>query len=415
MKTLFIIPLALAAVAAGFLVQFAFSGTDSEASSHPTIIAVTGVADIQGEPALVHISVLVGPGQNPDAVADAMLRAQGARRVTPEDLESDAYTTIDLSWPQFSDGDPANDFVTQYYNPSGEPGAISGQTALTNSHTTWTGVATSSFAFAFGGTTTRCPSLVDECGGVQFEDGFNDLQFKSLKGPCNFVFGCTLGVTWHTSDEADVALNTKVSWNGGCVDQAGSTDVETVILHENGHVVGLGHTAVGGAIMATPYTIAQCLLGQDDIDGVTALYPVVGTPAPTDTPGGPTATATDTPPPTATPAATSTPSSTTAVVDDISYSTNGGGQGDRHLNISISVIDGDGQPVGGASVSIDLNVDDGLYATGTGSTGAGGTITFKATNAPSGCYDTVVTDVTAAGLTWDESFPANEFAKNAAC
>lgn len=418
-KLLIIIPLAIATIAAGLLLQLGPT-SQGQAAAPTNIVSAFGVADIGGEPALVHISAVVGPGANADAVAGAMLAAQGARRATPADLESAAFVTSGLGWDQFADADPLNDFVTQYYNSSNEPAGINGQTALTNSQNTWTDVPTSSFAFAFGGATTRCPSLVAECAGFQFEDGFNDVTFLSIKGPCNAVFGCTLAVTWSTSDEADVAFNTKLSWNDGCVDEAGKFEMQTIALHENGHVVGLKHTTEPGAIMLASYAGANCALGQDDIDGVEFLYPSAGTPVPTATPAptdtpGPTPLPTDTPLPTNTPLPTSTPSSTTAIVDEISYTTNGGGGGTRHLNITIGVADGDGLPVSGASVSIDLNLGGTLYATGTGSTGAGGSVTFKATNAPAGCYDTLVTDVTAAGLVWDDVSPANEFAKDAVC
>ena len=104
---------------------------------------------------------------------------------------------------------------------------------------------------------------------------------------------------------------------------------------------------------------------------------------------------------------------TTVSVASITYSTSGGRAGDKHLNITISLVDGDGLAVGGASVSIDLDHNDSLYASGTGSTGEGGTVTFTAKNAPSGCYDVEVTDVTAAG--WDDSYPANSFEKGGPC
>ncbi|MCH7718303.1 MAG: matrixin family metalloprotease, partial [Chloroflexi bacterium] len=298
MKLLIIIPLAIATIAAGLLLQFGPT-SQGEAAAPTNIVSVFGVADIAGEPVLVHISAVVGQRASPDAVADAMLAAQGARRVTPADLESAAFVTSGLGWDQFTDADPTNDFVTQYYNSSNEPAGINGQTALTNSQATWTGVTTSSFAFAPGGATTRCPSLVDECAGFQFEDGFNDVAFLSIKGPCNAVFGCTLAVTWFTSDEADVAFNTKLSWNDGCVDETGKIELETVALHENGHVVGLLHSTEPGAIMLAVYAGANCQLGQDDVDGVSFLYPSAGTPVPTDTPAP-----TDTPGPTPTPSDT---------------------------------------------------------------------------------------------------------------
>ncbi|HEY5625188.1 MAG TPA: matrixin family metalloprotease, partial [Dehalococcoidia bacterium] len=249
----------------------------------------------------------------------------------------------------------------------------------------------------------------EECSGPQTFDGFNDVKFMNLAGPCNFVFGCTLGVTWYSTsvDEADMGLNTKASWVHDCGYTGSATEAETLILHENGHALGLGHSAIAGSIMAAFYSDAQCQLHQDDVDGVTALYPTGGaTATPTATPAAPT----PTPAPTATPSPTPTPNGSAAVVSDISYSTSGGRSGDAHLTVTISVT-GDGQPVNGASVSAEINRDGTLYTTGSGTTGPDGSVDLKVNNAPSGCYDTVVT---AAGLSWDGSYPDNSFEKGGA-
>ena len=146
------------------------------------------------------------------------------------------------------------------------------------------------------GATTRCPSLVAECPGGQVFDGFNDVAWMDL-GRCS-IGRCTLGVTWFATtdpDEGDMALNTRVSWRTNGSDY----DVESVMLHENGHVLGLGHSSVTQAVMYAYYGGLRRSLHQDDIDGVTSLYPEDG--------GAPTSTPTNTPAPTNTATATSTP------------------------------------------------------------------------------------------------------------
>jgi len=108
----------------------------------------------------------------------------------------------------------------------------------------------------------------------------------------------------------------------------------------------------------------------------------------------------------------SPPAEATAVsVASITYTTEGGRYNDKHLNMTVALVDDLGNQVVGASVSMDLFRDGSLVASGTGTTGTDGAVTFSLKNAASGCYTTTVTDVTAAGLTWDGTTTANQFCK----
>ena len=292
---------ALAAVGLG--------ATSGEAAPGARVVSALGVKETGGQRLFVHVAALVPPGVTDAAAAKAALAAQNARPATPGDLDSAEFQTTGLVWDQYTDSNSGNDFVTQHYNPANDPTG-GGEAALLNTHDTWSNVSTSAFAFAYGGQTDRCPSLVDECSGPQAFDGFNDVAWLSLSGPCNAVLGCTLGVTWFSTDidEADMALNTKARWSLGCTNQGNLIDTETVLLHENGHVAGLAHSEVQEAVMYASYQGARCSLHQDDIDGISFLYPGDGTPEPTATPQD-TPTPTDTPQATDTPTPTSTPSS----------------------------------------------------------------------------------------------------------
>jgi hypothetical protein len=128
-------------------------------------------------------------------------------------------------------------------------------------------VSGADFRISFGGNTTRCPSLVRECAGAQRNDRFNDVGWAQLQNG-------TLGVTWSTSgtDEADMAINTRYTWTTGCTAQPGAFDLESVILHENGHVAGLGHSTDINAVMYPSYQTARCSLAADDRNGLAALY-----------------------------------------------------------------------------------------------------------------------------------------------
>jgi hypothetical protein len=64
-----------------------------------------------------------------------------------------------------------------------------------------------------------------------------------------------------------------MSWTNNPV--PGLADVESVALHELGHVLGLGHSAVAGAVMFPALELGSLLrtLSADDHEGLLSLYP----------------------------------------------------------------------------------------------------------------------------------------------
>ena len=100
------------------------------------------------------------------------------------------------------------------------------------------------------------------------------------------------------------------------------------------------------------------------------------------------------------------PSESTVSVKSITYSTEGGRDGNKHLSITVAL-----QPVVSASVSINVNLYNDPYDSYTGTTGTDGMVTFKLSNAPPGNYTTNVTYVNAVGLTWDGDTPENGLIK----
>jgi len=435
-------------------------GPDS-APGKPEVIGVSGI--VPGKGLIVHILVLVPPGADRNEAASAALANQGARPFT-----HDEFSTIALKWDQFSDSNTGNDFVKQYYNPVNDPTG-GGEIALTSTHTSWTNVEPSIFAFQYEGETDRCPSLVKECKGPQTFDGFNDVAWLRLSG------SNTLGVTWSGTsiDEADMALNTKFNWATDGLNDA-YFDVQTVYLHENGHAAGLGHSADIGAIMYPSYQKLNHDLQKDDIDGINFLYPpvsndvppTVSISSPTSTTftlddlitfnatandpedgdlelsliwtsnkdgqigtGGSfaldnlsnniheiTASVTDSAQNTSSDSITITvgeiTTSTESSVQSIDYKTAGGKNDDKHLLITISIVDDLGAEVAGADVSISISSDTSKIGwAGSATTGTDGKITFQLSNARDGTYTTTITNVIASGLTWDGLTPPNSFTK----
>jgi hypothetical protein len=237
------------AASALFAAPTAAGAADRQAGDR--VVSAHGTKQIDGQTVYLEILVVVKPGQSESAAKDRALKAQKAKTV------SSRYAFTGLVWD--------NATTTQRYNPSGQP--VNGQSALGATMTTWNN-AGSRFRFVNGGTTSTCPSLVPGCPGGQRFDGQNGVGWAALEDG-------TLGVTVYNPsiDEADMGINTRYPWNLGCQELPTSYDLQTVLLHENGHVVGLDHSNDINAIMYPSYQQADCTLGTDDINGIRALYP----------------------------------------------------------------------------------------------------------------------------------------------
>lgn len=89
----------------------------------------------------------------------------------------------------------------------------------------------------------------------------------------DFPLGCsvvtnTLPLPIHFDD-------TEHAWAIGAVPNA--FDVETVALHEIGHILGLAHSSVSGSVMfaSVSSNLTKRVLTADDISGVQSLYPAI--------------------------------------------------------------------------------------------------------------------------------------------
>jgi Matrixin len=226
------------------------------ASAAQQTASAIGIAEVRGATTLVEVYVEVQPGETAREATNAALADQGARRVAP---------------PPTSGGPPFTGLVwdvpvEQHYNPTGE--AVAAESLLEATQAAWSSVPGSDFAMFSGDPTTRCPSIVRECPGPQVLDGLNDVGWVRLSRG-------VLGVTWFTisgMDEADMALSTRVPWHTGCTTVPGSFDAQTVLLHENGHVAGLGHATSTASVMFPFYQGARCTLDLLDEQAIRTLY-----------------------------------------------------------------------------------------------------------------------------------------------
>ena len=233
-----------------------------------------GLTEIQGRPAVIEVALRAESGGAADAVAHEALRRRDAEPLDVGPLRENPPQSFTcgvfcFTWPQFADAPRKKNAVTQYYNASGDPSGGGGVTALAAAQATWSDVRSTAFGLALGGATDRCPSL--GCAGAF--DGFNDVGWLEIDPE-----GVILAVTTYGIDveaevilEADIVLNNApaVPWHTDGQD----FDLESTVLHELGHLAGLGHTADPSTVMFPIYVGVLRQLSQSEIDGLEFFYP----------------------------------------------------------------------------------------------------------------------------------------------
>jgi hypothetical protein len=204
------------------------------------------------------------------------------------------------------------------YNSAGKPGALSGeQPAIAAGAAAWGSIGVN-FSFTGGGASGGGTGA---CGGVGGGDGASTVGWGDQPGSVLAVT-CTLysfSSPFNNASEFDMQIDPNWTWTTG---GSPTIDLQSVVTHEFGHALGLGHTGVSSAVMYASYTqgTLKRTLQADDIAGATAIYGATGggstptnTPTNTPTPGGtsqPTNTPTRTPTPGGSPSPQGTPTNT---------------------------------------------------------------------------------------------------------
>jgi hypothetical protein len=159
------------------------------------------------------------------------------------------------------------------------------QTTVARAFQTWEDVPSATIAFTYGGVTTAEPFDDDGLSVIGFQA---HPEMERVLGATTFVYDETTGELV----EADIFFNSIFEWSASGGAEPGRFDLESVAVHEAGHFLGLGHSAIGeteirpeggrrvlgsGAVMF-PISMGRGAIGDrrlqpDDIAGVSDLYP----------------------------------------------------------------------------------------------------------------------------------------------
>ncbi len=190
--------------------------------------------------------------------------------------------TVTLAWRSLP--------VRYVISDAGVPGVSVDQlqSAIGRAFATWQAVPTSSIRFEFAGVSSVLP--LDE-------DGATTLGFLSRPDLDRVLASTSFMIDTRTGEilESDVFFNSAFAWSVAPGGEPGRFDLESIALHEIGHVQGLGHSAIGetqlqggggrrlvaaGSVMFPIAYAAGTTVGRtltpDDIAGSSDIYPDAG-------------------------------------------------------------------------------------------------------------------------------------------
>jgi hypothetical protein len=189
--------------------------------------------------------------------------------------------TVTLKWPRM----PIRYFVTDR--------GVSGVTSLefqqtvTRAFATWAAVSSTQVSSEFIGFTAASPVQGDGATVLGFQ---NRPDMERTLGATSFLIDTTTG----DIVESDIYFNSAFAWSVAPQGQTNVFDLESIALHEIGHLHGLAHSALGETevrpggrrvlaaesvmfpVAFSPGDISDRRLRADDIAGISDIYPAAG-------------------------------------------------------------------------------------------------------------------------------------------
>ena len=140
--------------------------------------------------------------------------------------------------------------------------------AVRNAFATWSATVQISFREVTTGDTPDIVVAWRQANDADYNMTGNTLAHADYPPGCGFINN-SMPRPLHFDDQEH-------TWCIGA--QAGNYDVETIALHEVGHLLGLQHSSVAGAVMFPTVSdnSTNRVLAADDIEGVRRLYPLTG-------------------------------------------------------------------------------------------------------------------------------------------
>lgn len=158
------------------------------------------------------------------------------------------------------------------------------QDAVGRAFATWQAVPSATIEYRFAGLTANQPGEDDGRSTLGF---LNEPELDRVLAQTSFLVDETTGELL----ESDIFFNSAVQWSTASAGDAARWDLESIAVHEIGHLSGLGHSAIGetevgsqgrkmissGTVMFPialgPGNTSLRTLQADDIAGISDIYP----------------------------------------------------------------------------------------------------------------------------------------------